>query len=357
MVQVGTVAWFGVLVGAVWAAHWGAEHVSEPLQKLERARGLTAAAGGAFVGFALATPEISITASSALLGVSEVGLGLMIGGNVLSLPLLTTIAYLASGRVRGERADDVTAAVDGGAGRGDGDVRDDDAPRAVGHTLLVEPAAGSVIALPYVGIVALVGLLTVPAGWRGLQPVDGWIMLAVYAAYFGQAVLRGRREGGGEDVDWAASEVSYAAAGLLAVVVAAFLIVRSTEHLVGALGVSGLFGGLFITAPVGLAPEAFGTWHVVRSGDVTAGAVDVITDGAVTMTLAFFPLALVGLPLRNFRLYWVSLLFALALSVVYAAFVYWGPEGYGFARWQVVAFDGVYLVYVLVVVVWVLDVV
>lgn len=45
------------------------------------------------------------------------------------------------------------------------------------------------------------------------------------------------------------------------------------------------------------------------------------------MTLAFFPLALVGLPVSNFRLYWVSLVFALLLPAVYAGFLYCQPGG------------------------------
>ena len=42
--------WVGVLLASVWLAHWGAEHLSDPLKKLRRQWGFSVAAGGAFVG-------------------------------------------------------------------------------------------------------------------------------------------------------------------------------------------------------------------------------------------------------------------------------------------------------------------
>jgi len=47
-----------VLLSAVWAAHWGAEQLAEPLQKLRQQWGVSGAAGAAFVALATASPEI-----------------------------------------------------------------------------------------------------------------------------------------------------------------------------------------------------------------------------------------------------------------------------------------------------------
>lgn len=47
-----TVLWAAVLLGAVWAAHWGAEHLADPLKKLRRQWGFSVAAGGSFIGLA-----------------------------------------------------------------------------------------------------------------------------------------------------------------------------------------------------------------------------------------------------------------------------------------------------------------
>jgi hypothetical protein len=74
-------------------------------------------------------------------------------------------------------------------------------------------------------------------------------------------------------------------------------------------------------------PEVFATWSVARSGQVTAGTASVIGDHTVTMTVAFVPLALVTVPVQNFRLFRVNLLFVILLPVAYAASLHWGLAG------------------------------
>lgn len=44
------------------------------------------------------------------------------------------------------------------------------------------------------------------------------------------------------------------------------------------------------------------------------------------------------------------------MPALYAAFVHWGSEEHGFKRWQVFAFDAAYLAYLVVMLVWVLNV-
>ena len=45
--RVSTWLWALVLIAAVWTTHWGAERLAEPLKKLRRQWGISAAASGA----------------------------------------------------------------------------------------------------------------------------------------------------------------------------------------------------------------------------------------------------------------------------------------------------------------------
>ncbi len=49
--------WVLLLLASVYAAHWGADKIAEPLQKLRQQWGLSEAAGAAFVAFATASPR------------------------------------------------------------------------------------------------------------------------------------------------------------------------------------------------------------------------------------------------------------------------------------------------------------
>ena len=104
-------------------------------------------------------------------------------------------------------------------------------------------------------------------------------------------------------------------------------------------------------------PEIFAVWSVTRSGRVTAATTSVIGDHAVTMTVAFVPLALIGMPVEDLRLFAVNLAFVFLVPVAYAASVHWGSREHGFLRWQVLLLDGIYLAYLAVMLFWVLNVV
>ena len=325
--------WALVLVAAVWAAHWGAEHLADPLKKLRKQWGFSVAAGGALVGIAAASPEIGINVTSAVRGVSEIGLGVMFGANILAIPLMVIVAYVAT------RKEAI-----GGEHQG----HEEHLER---HLIRVDRSAVTVQALPYLGILAVVALLTVPKGWRGLQPIDGWIMLGVYILYLTQALLRGRDER--EEVEWERREVWMAVAGVSVLALGAYFTVRATENIVVTLGISRILGGLFITAPMAALPEVFATWSVARSGQVTSAVTSVIGDHAATIAVAFLPLALVTVPVEDTRLFFVNLTFVALVPAMYAALIWWGGEK-GFKRWQVGALACSYPVYVGIVVVWVL---
>lgn len=318
-----------VLVVAVWLAHWGADRLAAPLEKLRRRWGFSAPAGAALVAIATASPEISTNAASAMRGVSDIGLGNLLGANIVSVPVIVAVAYLAT--------------------------RQDYAHVRAGrhHLLPLARETNAVQTTPYVVIVALVGLLTLPAPWRGLQPIDGWIMLIVYIAYMVHALLRHRRAG--SDVSWLPSEFMLGVIGVSALSIGAYLTVRATESIVVQLHISELLGGVFITAPMSVLPEAFATWSLARSNQVTSATTTVIADNIATMTLAFLPLALVTTAINDMRLYSINFTAVSVLAVAYWLFVHFRRDRRGFEFWEVVGLIGLYLIYLAVMVFGVLN--
>ena len=324
--------WVLVLGLAAWAAHWGADRLLTPLKLLRKQWGLTASAGAAFLALVTASPEVAINITSAARDVSDIGLGNLLGSNIISIPLMVTIAYFAS-RKQFKNNKEHQEHLDK-------------------NILALNKRSVSVLSLPYLGIIALVAILTLPKPWRGLQPVDGWIMLVAYAAFLTHAIIKDKEKG--KKVTWNKQQVWLSIAGALAIAVGAFFIVKATENIVSALNISEIVGGLFITGIMTTAPEIFKTWSVVKGGEVTAGTTSVIADNAVTMTVAFFPLALVTTPIEDFELFWVNLAFVGLMPLLYTLFVHQSKELHGFSRWQIFVFDAAYIVYLLVMVFYVL---
>jgi len=126
-----------------------------------------------------------------------------------------------------------------------------------------------VLSLPYLAIIAMVAFLTLPEGWRRLQPVDGYIMLIIYVIFLFQAIMRGRKQG--EEVSWDFKKLMTSISGAIAIAVGAYYIVRSTENIVYILGIPQFLGGLFITGPLTTIPEIFKTWSISKGGEVTSG--------------------------------------------------------------------------------------
>lgn len=339
--------WIPVLIAAVWAAHWGAEHLAAPLKKLRKKWGISVAAGGALVGLAAASPEVGIATTAALRGVSDIGLGASIGSNVIAIPIMVVTAYLAT---RKRRLGEGQGEEDDGGSAGGVQQHQNHEEHLERHLLRVDRQAVTVQALPYLGLVALFAVLTLPAPWRGLQPLDAVLLGAGYLAYAAQALFRGREEG--DEVEWSKKEVALAVGGVAALVAGAYFTVRATENIVSGLGIPTIVGGLFITAPMAALPEVFATWSVTRSGQVTPAVTSVIGDHAVTITLSFVPLALVTLPLENLRLFAINLAGVALVAALYAAFVWWGGREKGFARWQVLTLAAVAPLWAAVVVLW-----
>ena len=258
----------------------------------------------------------------------------MLGSNALAIPLMVATAYLATRKAGLEES--------GG----------DHERHRREHFVSVDRSAITVQALPYLGILAVFALLTLPEPWRGLQPIDGWLLLIAYLAYLAQALLRGREQA--ENVDWSRKEKWMAVAGVTVLAVGAYFTVFASEKIIGSLGIPNIVGGLFITATVAALPEVFATWSVARSGQITSASTSVIGDHAVTMTLAFVPLTIVGTQIEDLRLFWVSLAFVALMPVLYALFIHWsGEEKRGFQRWHIFAFAAAYAGFVATVLLWV----
>ena len=252
-------------------------------------------------------------------GLSDIGLGNLLGSNIISVPAIVLVSYLAS--------------------RNTGDNN---------NWLEVKTEALKVQAIPYILIIILAAILTVPLPWRGLQPIDGWIMLAAYFIYLAQAIFRERQSA--KKVRWQKGEIVVAIAGVLGLAIAAYFIVTATERLVSLLGISQIIGGLFITSTLSIAPEVFATWSVAKSGQVTAATTSVIADNTATMTLALFPLALVGLQIQDFRLFTINLIFVALLAIAYAAFIRWGKQKNSFELWEIVSLIAIYLIYLAIMI-------
>lgn len=130
----------------------------------------------------------------------------------------------------------------------------------------------------------------------------------------------------------------------------AYFTVDATENIVNILNVPEIIGGLFITSTLSIVPEVFATWSVAKSGQTTTAATSVIADNTATMTLAFFPLALVSVPVTDLKFYTVNLAFVAILAAVYAFFVIWGRPKNTFSLQEVIALNGLYLIYLFTIV-------
>ncbi|MDJ0517423.1 MAG: hypothetical protein QNJ74_14625 [Trichodesmium sp. MO_231.B1] len=316
--------WILILLASIWAAHWGSDKLAEPLNKLRQQWGLTEAAGAAFVALATASPEIGTNTASAIQGLSDIGLGNLLGSNIVSVPAIVTVAYFAAQKNSQNKPDNFS------------------------QPLKIKLEALTVQTIPYLLIIGLAALLTIPKPWRGLQPIDGWLMLVAYFIYLAQAIIRNQQKG--TDVNWKTKEIIVAITGILALIIGAYFTVTATERIVSILGIAKLVGGLFITSTLSIIPEVFATWSVAKSGQFTAATTSVIADNTATMTLAFFPLALVSLPVENIKLYSVNLFFVALLGIFYSLFIYFGKPKYSFSLKEVLVLNSIYVIYLLVMI-------
>jgi cation:H+ antiporter len=313
--------------------------LAEPLKKFRQYWGLSEAGEAALAGIAAASPEVAMATVSAFRGVGSIGLGATLGTNIIATPLIVTIAYIATHIHRQNKEDKPI----------ESDNPEEAEERQPAGELRVPTQAASVQAFPYLFIILLLAILTLPREWRGLQPMDGWILLAAYGCFLAQALFRERTEP--EPLSWEKSEILWTAAGFLALCVGAYAAIWATENIAKAMGLSEVVGGLFIAAPIASLPELFESWSLVRTHQLNSAIMSAIGDHAVTLTLAFLPLALISTPIEEFRLYWVNLVFVALMPLLYGQFIIGRTTRPGFKLWHVLVLDAVLLGWVALVIV------
>jgi cation:H+ antiporter len=266
--------WILMLLAGVYAMQWGASRAVAVLDGLRKSVGLHAAAGGAFMGLATATPEFSVNVASVAFGGSDLGLGAALGSNVPALPFAFFLSWASVrfGHRLFARPAPGEVAPETGVGGPPGHTR----PR-------VAPDAASVQAWPYLLIVLLLGALTLPPAWAGLQPVDGAVLVIAWLTYMAHAVLRHRRTEGGPRPSGVGKQLLLATP---AIAIGAVLSVTGAQRLGGALGVPELVSGLFFIGLLCALPESLAAWKLGRRGETTFAVSGAMGDGVASLTLA-----------------------------------------------------------------------
>ena len=291
--------WLGVVVAGIAAMQWGSARVCALLGTLRRYWGLPATAGGALMGLATASPEISVNVASVAFGWPDLGLGAALGSNVPALPLIFAIAYASNYWARRAEAKQARPSA----------TEEPPPPR-------VQPQAVDVQVLPYLLILLLLAGLTLPPRWAGLQPLDGLLLAAAFALYFLNAL---RREREVDPCSVSRSEIWRALTGLPVIALGALASVTAGRHLNEALGFPDLIGGLFVIGLLCALPESFAAWRLAREKKVTTAVSGAVADGIVSLTLALIPPALVGAAVGNVAVYGINLAFLGSVLIIYIA--------------------------------------
>jgi cation:H+ antiporter len=207
----------------------------------------------------------------------------------------------------------------------------------------VKPEASSVQVLPYLLVVLLLAALTLPPPWAGLQPVDGFILLAAFALYFTRATVRQADHLEGAHT-LGRTDLVRTLIGVVAIAGGAVVAVLASRRVNDAFGISDLVGGLFITGLLCALPESFAAWRLSRRGQATAAFSGTVADGITSITVALVPSAVVGLPLSDVTLYAANLGFVVLCLAFYLLSNHprWGER---FSLGKVLAFSGGYAAY------------
>lgn len=282
----GLLLWLALVILGIGAMQWGAARASDALDVLRERAGMPGTVAGALLGIATAAPEISVNLASVGFGWPDLGLGAALGSNVPALPLAILLSWLS-----------LRAASRGGVP-------------------VVAPAAAAVQAWPYLLVVLLLAVLTLPPGWAGLQPVDAAVLGAAWLLYLGRALLRPRAPAAPRlQRQERPLRLGLALLGLPAVALGALGAVIAARRLGEAFGASDLVIGLFVIGLLCALPESFAAWRLAREGKETLALSAAMGDGVVSLTLALVPPALAGTGVGSLPLYLVNLaylVFALA---------------------------------------------
>lgn len=291
------VAWLALVLVGIAVMQWGASQAADLLERLRDRYALPATAGGALMGLATASPETAVNVASVAFGWPDLGLGAALGSNIPALPFAFGLAYLG-GRVarQGPRTPAVST--------------DDGTP-------VVEPQAVPVQVLPYLGVVVLLALLTLPPAWAGLQPIDALILVLAWAAFFGHALWRKPwRTPGPAAAPLAARHALLF--GLPAVALGALASVYAAQKVGEAFGWSDLVVGLFVIGFLCALPESYSAYRFAREGKPTLAVSGATADGIVSLSIALVPPAIVGTAVGNFAVYVANVGFLILVLSLYA---------------------------------------
>jgi cation:H+ antiporter len=287
--------WIALVVAGIAAMQWGAARAAGALDAYRDAAGLRGAVAGTLLGVATATPEISVNVASVAFGWPDLGLGAALGSNVPALPLVFALAWLSL-----RTAPRPPPVPDGG------------------RTPLVKAAAAPIQAVPYLAVVLLLALLTLPPRWAGLQPVDGAILVAAWILYAAHALAQPRRR----PTAPAAAVPRALRAGVLAlpaIAVGALAAVVAARRLGEAFGASDLVVGLFVIGLLCALPESFAAWRLAREGKTTTAVATAMADGIASLTLALVAPAIAGAGVGNVALYVLNLALLVFVLLAYLA--------------------------------------
>lgn len=303
------VLWFALILVGIGAMQWGSQRVCALLGELRKHWGIAETGGGALLGLATASPEISVNIASVALGWPDIGLGTALGSNVPALPLIFVISYVSTRwhrrRALAEHRDKLTS--------GSNPEPDSEPPPPMPQ---VKEQAVWLQILPYLLVVLLLAALTLPPGWQGMQPVDGVILALACAVYLVRAL---KAPGERVPCQGPGRKTLAALPGFAAIAAGALVAVLASRHLNEALGISDLVGGLFITGFLCALPESFSAWRLSRSGRATSAVSAAVADGIYSLTLAMLPLSLAGAAVGNVALYALNLGFLGAVLIGYMA--------------------------------------
>jgi cation:H+ antiporter len=293
MTAIAVVPWIALVLAGIYAMQWGAGRACGLLGHLRARFGLSAAAGGALMGVATATPEISVNVASVAFGWPDLGLGAALGSNVPALPLVFVLSYLSTRMAARNPAGPA-----------------EPPPR-------VQPEAVPVQVVPYALVLLLLAALTLPSQLAGLQPVDGIILLCAFAGYFAWTVLSEAR---GEGTPMPPGAWTRALLALPVIALGAVASVYGARKVGDAFGFSQLVTGLFVIGFLCALPESYAAWGLARKRKATTAVSGAMGDGIVSLTLALIPPAIVGAVVGNVTIYILNLAFIGVVLLAYIAF-------------------------------------
>jgi cation:H+ antiporter len=309
--------WILILAISTIGMYIGAEWFVDVLAVARIRWGISAAFAGTVIAIASTSPEVIMNVSSAVLGLGEIGLGNVLGSNILNVPILVLVAYFASRRYHKT-------------------------------TLPAERETVVFHSIPYLGFIALLAVITLaPEPIYGFQWYDGVILLVAYIIYVAYILRIGK--GKGKDIKIPRNLMIKGGAGFGFLAIGAYAAILASEGLSVEFHIPHLIVGLFIAAMASSLPEALASWHAVKQKESVAALTSVIDDNIISITLAMIPLTLVITSFTDPELFVFSLVFVFITAMEYSIFAY---TGYHITFSEVVVLTATYAVYIIMVVMW-----